>query len=161
VGGRIKILTFNQVEIIKAYLKNLPIHHWMEILLPIFLGGFELIVREIAEFNLVSFLGPTLAISGIGMIISAFEPREISRDLEKEEIHNLYKRENQRLFLLIPALLIAFLFWCASCLWSFKSFTEVSLVRDSTEYSYAIFAVLIGCFAYLMGVFITVKNYKP
>ncbi len=150
-------------------LKKLSIHKWISIGFPIYLIIFELLLREFSEVDISSFLGPTLAASGLGFMIEVLKPKkvEIPEDF-KEKLAGLpdnisirNKDDEKLIFASYGFVLICVLIWFCTCALSIKSPSpeDIEGAKQARNISFISFAFLLGCLNYVIGVvFSTLKG---
>lgn len=141
--------------------KNLSIHKWISIGFPIYLIVFEILLREFSKVDISSFLGPTLAASGLGFMIEVLKPKkiELTDDL-KSSLANLpdnltfrSKKDEKLVFASYGFVLICVLIWFYSCALSIKVPTsEEEIITQTESISFVSFAFILGCINYVIGV---------
>jgi hypothetical protein len=105
--------------------KNLKMHSILNIGFPLYLVGFEILFRSFSNVDTSGFIGPTLAASGLGLLIGVLKPKTIEIQLDDETVKKL-KAKNQTAIVRDPndeklvtiawiAILIELLIWYWSC----------------------------------------------
>jgi len=147
----------------------MSIHKWISIGFPIYLIFFELLLREFSEVDISSFLGPTLAASGLGFMIEVLKPKKVEIPEEFKEILDglpdnisIRNKDDEKLiFASYGFVLICVLIWFYSCALSIKPppIENVEIAKQAKNISFISFAFLLGCFNYVIGViFSTLKG---
>jgi len=146
-------------------IKKLSVHKWISIFFPIYLIAFEALVRQFSKVDISSFLGPTLAASGLGFLIESIKPKKVVVPEEiKEKLVGLpdnftirYKGDEKLIHFSYASLLICIMIWFYTCTLSIKPLTEESV--NVYGLSLASMAFILGCSNYIIGIiFSTLKG---
>lgn len=62
----------------KSPFSNIKIHTWITIGFPIYLIAFEFMLRNLFKVEISSFIGPSLASSGMGFLLECIKPKKIT-----------------------------------------------------------------------------------
>lgn len=119
---------------------------------PIYLVLFEVLLRTFSSVDTSSFIGPTLAASGLGLIIGVLKPKTIKLDQTTQ--HSLKEmglsaivrdsKDEKIVFLGWVAILVELLTWYWSC--------AVAIKTGDKEQAKSIQPLIIGVVNYIIGV---------
>ena len=158
----------------KEFIKSINAHWILSVGFPIYLVVFELLFRQFLKVDIVAFIPPTIAASGLGLLVEVLKPINNPKKVEAEKLisnfkanssggdyqenietlqkilkdHNLYNKNDDNLIKVgYIFLLISLLLWFYSC--------ALSLNTDSIS----TIALIVGIANYLIGiVFSTIKE---
>ena len=126
---------------------------------PIYLIVFELLLREFSKVDISSFLGPTLAASGLGFMIEVLKPKKVEipenlkATLEKlPDVTYRNKSDERLVFASYGFVLICVLIWFYTCAISIKDVSTGANIASETNSIFLSLAFLLGCVNYLIGV---------
>ena len=130
---------------------------------PVYLVTFEIIFRTVSGVDTSSFVGPTLASSGMGLIINALKPRVIKLSTE---IENFIKDSGQTYTIRDPkddmlvtiawlAILVEIVFWYYSCATAIKNDLTVA-AQPATKSN--MIPMILGVANYVIGTIIISKK---
>lgn len=102
-----------------------PLHTWISVGFPVYLIIFEMSVREFLAIDISTFIAPTIAASGMSLIIDVLKPRRIPEGellsygtLRNDQIVQ-YQKDLDLITLAWVSLLLAVLLWFCTCSMSF------------------------------------------
>ena len=138
-------------------MKNITIHTWIIIGFPLYLIGFELMLRNLFNVEISSFIGPSLGASGIGFLLECIKPKKVipSTDLN-DVISSIPKgytfrdeRDEKLVVLSWVYILVCSAIWVYIC--------SASINHESPEpvkvYDSKLFSIIgLGTFNYIVGV---------
>jgi uncharacterized membrane protein HdeD (DUF308 family) len=128
---------------------------------PVYLVIFEIIFRTVSGVDTSSFVGPTLASSGMGLIINALKPRAIKLTAEIEEFikksgqtYTIRDPKDDKLVIIAwIAILIEIIFWYYSCALSIKNDLAVS-AQPTIVVKNNFIPMILGVVNYVIGTII-------
>lgn len=125
---------------------------------PIYLICFEISLRFVSNVDTSSFVVPTLAASGLGLLIGTVRPKEVSNDAHIEQSLNngtrplvvREKRDEAMVLLGWISILIELLGWYFCCALSIKS--------GGKMFGYNTIPLYTGIGSYAVAVFLSIKK---
>jgi uncharacterized membrane protein HdeD (DUF308 family) len=130
-------------------------HNLLNIGFPIYLTLFEWLLRTLSSVDTSSFIGPTLATSGIGLLVSSLKPKKIELDpvtvqtLQNQGITAIVrdKKDERLITICLAALFMELLGWYWSCSLTIKT-------GDNPQY-FNYLPLIIGIFNFLIGIILS------
>lgn len=150
----------------KIVFGEFSVHKWISIGFPVYLIVFEILLRQVSKVDISSFLGPTLASSGLGFLIESLKPKKVViPESIKDKLESLpddftirYKGDEKLIYKSIGFLLICVLIWFYTCALSIQPSTK-ELANKTGGLSLLSMAFVLGCLNYVIGiVFSTLKG---
>ena len=149
--------------------KGFTIHKAITIGFPIYLVIFEVVLRKFFNTEILSFIGPSLAASGLGLIVETLKPKPLSADIQQKiaalNIQGLELRESRDEKLRIFAtvfILLCIVVWLVSCASSFQEQRQAVDTWGGESGSWkglSSLQFILGCLNYAIGiVFSTLKK---
>ena len=138
--------------------KKIKMHSILNIGFPLYLVGFEILFRSFSNVDTSGFIGPTLAASGLGLLIGVLKPKTIETQLDATVIAAL-KAKNQTAIVRDPndeilvtiawiAILIELLIWYWCC-------AEIMKPLSDGETASSFFPLSLGIGNYVVGIIIS------
>ena len=129
-------------------------HNLINLGFPIYLILFELLLRSLSSVDTSSFIGPTLAASGLGLLIGTIKPKKVFLDKELEDklkaagISTVARNSKDDKLIQIAwvLILIEILTWYWCCAMTIKT-AETKEIKNNLP-------LIIGIGNYILGIII-------
>ncbi len=140
-------------------MKNITIHTLFTLSLPLFLVGFELMLRHLFNVEISSFIGPSLGASGLGLLLECTKPKKVTSTNEIEKLMEnipieyqvvLRDEKDENLVHISWAFIVV-----GSAIWVFTCSKSIQTPNNLTQNIYnssIVWAIIAGTLIYITGV---------